>query len=81
MTLQWKTRVGRTSNKAVGIGLLKNCVFVDQAGFHSQMMKNRAWSKAGEPAKVKVHNQKNANVSTIGYIAARYIIDFPKLNH
>ncbi|ORE04364.1 hypothetical protein BCV72DRAFT_277815, partial [Rhizopus microsporus var. microsporus] len=54
---------------------LKNCVFVDEADFHSQMMRSRAWSRVGEPAKVKVHNQKDMNISIIGCITARGILN------
>ncbi|RCH83052.1 hypothetical protein CU098_007381, partial [Rhizopus stolonifer] len=43
--------------------IVKNYVFIDEAGFHSQMMRGRAWSKVDEPAKVKVH--------IIGCIVAR----------
>ncbi|KAI8878094.1 hypothetical protein K501DRAFT_229053 [Backusella circina FSU 941] len=40
----------------------KNCVFIDEAGFHSQLMRGRAWSKVGTPANVKVHTQKGVNL-------------------
>jgi thymidine kinase len=36
--------------KAAGVDFQRDCVFVDEAGFHSQMMRNRAWSKVGTPA-------------------------------
>ncbi|CEP19281.1 hypothetical protein [Parasitella parasitica] len=31
--------------KAAGVSFSENCVFVDEAGFHSQLMRSRAWSK------------------------------------
>ncbi|CEP19269.1 hypothetical protein [Parasitella parasitica] len=39
--------------KAAGVSFGENCVFVDEAGFHSQLMRSRAWSKVGFPAIVK----------------------------
>lgn len=68
-----------TQWKAVGVDFLKNCVFVDEACFHSQMMRSKAWSRVGEPAKVKVHNQKGVNISIIGCITARGILSFSKV--
>ncbi|KAI9498066.1 hypothetical protein BDB00DRAFT_743823, partial [Zychaea mexicana] len=31
--------------KAAGVNFQENCVFVDEAGFHSQLMRGRAWSR------------------------------------
>ncbi|KAI8883902.1 hypothetical protein K501DRAFT_156682, partial [Backusella circina FSU 941] len=56
-----------------------NCVFTDEAGFHSQLMRGRAWSKVGTPANVKVHIQKGVNLSMIGCICARGVISFTKV--
>ncbi|ORE03477.1 hypothetical protein BCV72DRAFT_213193, partial [Rhizopus microsporus var. microsporus] len=65
--------------KAASIDFPKNCVFVDEAGFHSQMMIDRACSKAGGPGKVRVHNQKCIDISIIGCIITRDIIGFSKV--
>lgn len=65
--------------KAASIDFLKNCVFVYEAGFHSQIMRGRACLKAGGLAKVKVYNQKCVNINIIGCIAARGIISFSKV--
>lgn len=35
-----------------GVDFQKNCVFIDEAGFHSQLMRGRAWSKVGTPANI-----------------------------
>lgn len=43
------------------------------------MMRSRAWSRVGEPAKVKVHYQKGVNISIIGCITARGILSFSKV--
>ncbi|KAI8635725.1 hypothetical protein BD408DRAFT_357050 [Parasitella parasitica] len=31
--------------KNAGVDFQRNCVFIDEAGFHSQMMRGKAWSK------------------------------------
>lgn len=54
-------------------------MFIDEAGFHSQLMRGRAWSKVGTPANVKVHAQKGVNLSMIECICARGIISFTKV--
>ncbi|KAI9478548.1 MAG: hypothetical protein EXX96DRAFT_505072 [Benjaminiella poitrasii] len=63
----------------VGVDFKKNYMFIDEAGFHSQMTRGRAWSKVGTPANVKVHIQKDVNLGMIGYIYARRIISFTKV--
>ncbi|KAI8874521.1 hypothetical protein K501DRAFT_101117 [Backusella circina FSU 941] len=61
------------------VGFQKNCVFIDEVGFHSQLRRGRAWSKVDTPANVKVHTQKDVNLSMIGCIYARGIISFTKV--
>ncbi|CEP15290.1 hypothetical protein [Parasitella parasitica] len=68
-----------TQWKAAGVDFQKNCVFVDEAGFHTQMIRGRAWSKKGNPAVVKVHTQKGVNMSIVGCIASFGIINFSKV--
>lgn len=41
----------------------QNCVFIDEAGFYSQMMRVRVWSEVGEFANFKVHTQKDMKIS------------------
>jgi hypothetical protein len=65
--------------KEAGVNFQTNCVFVDEAGFHSQMMRARAWSKVGEPASVKVHTQKGINISIVGCISMSGTINFSKV--
>jgi hypothetical protein len=55
--------------KEIGVDFQKNCVFVDEAGFNTHMIRGRAWSKVGEPANVTVHKQSCANISIVGCIA------------
>jgi transposase len=68
-----------TQWRAAGVNFNENCVFVDEAGFHSQMMRGRAWSKKGDPALVKVHTQKGVNISIVGCISPFGTICFSKV--
>lgn len=43
------------------------------------MMRGRAWSRVGEPAKVKVHSRKGVNISIIGCISPFGTINFSKV--
>lgn len=65
--------------KAAGVNFSENCVFVDEAGFNSQLMRSRAWSKKGEPALVKVHTQKGVNISIVGCISSFGTVCFSKV--
>ena len=56
-----------------------NCVFVDEAGFHTQMIRGHAWSKKGDPAVVQVHTQKGVNISIVGCISPFDVINFSKV--
>ncbi|KAG1130319.1 hypothetical protein G6F37_013531 [Rhizopus arrhizus] len=68
-----------TQWKAAGVDYQNNCVFVDEAGFHTQMIRGRSWSKKGDPAAVKVHTQKGVNISIIGCIASFGVVNFSKV--
>jgi hypothetical protein len=57
-----------TQWKAAGVDFQGNCVFIDKADFYSQMMRGRARSNVGDPAKVKVHTQKGTSISIVGCI-------------
>lgn len=65
--------------KAAGVSFSENCIFVDEAGFHSQLMRSRAWSKVGDPAIVKVHTQKGVNISIVGCISSFGTVCFSKV--
>lgn len=58
-----------TQWKAARVNYRENCVFVDEAGFHTQIIRSRAWSRKGDPAVVKVQRQKGVNISIVGCIA------------
>ncbi|KAG0743808.1 hypothetical protein G6F35_010349 [Rhizopus arrhizus] len=45
--------------KAIGVDYMKNCMFVDEAGFNSHQTGSRGWSKVGEPAVAKIPKNKN----------------------
>jgi hypothetical protein len=49
------------------------------AGFNTQMMRGRAWSKVGEPAYVKVHSRRGVNLSIVGCISPFGTINFSKV--
>ncbi|CAO3620573.1 unnamed protein product [Cunninghamella echinulata] len=68
-----------TEWKKVGVDFMKNCVFVDEASFNSYMIRNRARSKVGKPAAVKVPTQKGINISIIGCISAYGTVNFSKV--
>lgn len=68
-----------TKWKEAGVDFQKNCVFIDEAGFHTQMMRSRAWSKKGDPANVEVHARRGANVSIVGCISPYGTINFSKV--
>lgn len=65
--------------KAAGVNFCENCDFVDEAGFHSQLMRSRAWSKVGDPAIVKDHTQKGVNITIVGCISPFGTICFSKV--
>lgn len=65
--------------KAAGVDFKKNCVFIDEAGFNSHMIRGRAWSKVGEPASVKVHTRRGLNLSLVGCISPFGTINFSKV--
>ncbi|KAG1440541.1 hypothetical protein G6F56_011877 [Rhizopus delemar] len=66
--------------KEIGVEFQKkNCVFIDEAGFNTQMMRVRAWSMVGEPAKVKVHSRKGVDISIIFRISPFGTINFYKV--
>lgn len=47
------------------INLRESCSLVVKAGFNSQLIRVRAWSKVREPATIKVYTQKNLNMSIV----------------
>ncbi|KAI8880786.1 hypothetical protein K501DRAFT_190547 [Backusella circina FSU 941] len=65
--------------KESGVDFQKNCVFIDEAGFHTQMMRSRVWSKKGDPANVQVHSRRGANVTIVGCISPFGTINFSKV--
>lgn len=66
--------------KKIGVDFRKNCVFIDESGFNTHMIRGRAWSKVGEPASVTVHKQRGANISIVGCIAYFGTVNFSKVD-
>lgn len=64
--------------KEMDVDFQKNCVFVDEAGFNTHMIRGRAWSKVGEPANTTVHKQRGANISIVECIAYFGTVNFSK---
>jgi hypothetical protein len=64
--------------KAIGVHFQKNCVSVDEAGFHSQIIRGRAWSKVEDAASVKVHTNKDMIVSIVVCISSFSTNNFSK---
>lgn len=52
-----------------------NCVFIDEAGFHTHMIRNMAWSRKGEPANVTVPTQRGNSITIVGAIHARGVVN------
>jgi hypothetical protein len=58
---------------------MKNCVFMDEAGFNSHQIRHKAWDSKGEPALVKVPTQKGVNISIVGCISPFRTINFSRI--
>jgi hypothetical protein len=54
-------------------------IVLDEAGFHSQLIKSRSWSKVGDPAIVKVYMQKGVNICIVGCISPFGTVCFSKI--
>ena len=56
--------------KSVDVDYMKNCMFVDEAGFNSHQTGSRGWSKVGELAVAKIPKKEGVNISIIGCISS-----------
>ncbi|KAG1441719.1 hypothetical protein G6F56_011357 [Rhizopus delemar] len=66
--------------KENGADFQKNCVFIDEAGFHTQMMRSRAQStKKGDPVIIQAHSRRGANVTIVGCISPFGTINLSKV--
>jgi hypothetical protein len=59
--------------------LLKNCVFMDEAGFNSHQINCCGWARKGQPAAVKMPTWKGVNISTVRCISLFGTINFSKV--
>jgi transposase len=53
----------------------KNCVFVDESGFNFHMNRSRGWSKSGNPSKTSVPKVRGNNISLIGAICNKGLVN------
>ncbi|KAI9308132.1 hypothetical protein BJ944DRAFT_156784, partial [Cunninghamella echinulata] len=65
--------------KKIGVEFIYNCVFIDEAGFDTHTIRNRAQPKVDEPAVVKVPTQKGVNVSVIICIPPYGTVNFSEI--
>lgn len=52
----------------------KNCIFIDESGFHINMRKNYAWSRKSERAVVKLPQTRAASHTIIGAVSTKGVI-------
>lgn len=65
--------------KEIGVDFQNNCVFVDEAGFNTHMIRGRACSEVREPAYVTIYKQRGAKISIVGYSAFFVTVNFSKV--
>jgi molybdenum-dependent DNA-binding transcriptional regulator ModE len=53
----------------------KNCVFVDESGFNFHISRSRGWSKKGNTSKTNVPKARGNNISMIGAICNKGVIN------
>jgi hypothetical protein len=53
---------------------IKNCVFIDKAGFHINLKRNWAWSRVGTKAVVTVPLTKAPSHSIIDTISSLFVV-------
>jgi hypothetical protein len=49
---------------------LKNCVFIDESGFHINMNRSDVWPRKGETPVMKVENTRAISHTILGVISA-----------
>lgn len=52
----------------IDLNCFANRVFIDEAGFHTHMIRNMAWCGKGEPANVTIPTQRGNSVTILGVI-------------
>jgi transposase len=54
---------------------MKNCVFLDEAGFNLHLSRTRGWSPKGSRCVIEVPNSKGSNITILGAMTANEVID------
>lgn len=49
---------------------MKNCIFIDEAGFYANLRRIQGWAPKGEKAKVKVLTARANTISILGVVSA-----------
>lgn len=49
---------------------MKNCIFIDEAGFYANLRRTQGWAPKGEKAKVKVLTARANTISILGVVSA-----------
>jgi hypothetical protein len=57
------------------MSFLKNCVFIDESGFHINMNRSGAWARKGEIPVVKFENTRAVSHTILGAISAYAVVN------
>ncbi|KAI8989569.1 hypothetical protein BDB01DRAFT_707240, partial [Pilobolus umbonatus] len=68
-----------TAWKTAGIEFTTNCVFIDEAVFHSHSLKSAVWSLKDAAPKTKKTSSVGVNLSIVGCITPFGITNFSKV--
>jgi hypothetical protein len=66
---QWAIEMRKTD-----INFLKNCVFIDESGFHINMKRTQAWAPQGETPVVEVPNTRAVSDTILGAISVYAVV-------
>lgn len=58
----------------MGVNYMNNCVFIDEAGFNSNLRRTQGWAQKGEAPIVKVLTARANTTSILGAISAKVLI-------
>ncbi|KAG1344247.1 hypothetical protein G6F62_004549 [Rhizopus arrhizus] len=53
------------------VDYMRNCVFIDEAGFNANLRRSQGWSPKGQPAIVKVLTVRASSISILGATSAK----------
>jgi hypothetical protein len=58
-----------------GLHLMKNCVFLDEAGFDVNMRRSRGWAQRGKPAIEETTSARDISHTVIGAVSAFGVVN------